>query len=183
MNAQMPPRFCASATTCRVNVVLPDDSGPYTSTMRPRGRPPQPSAMSSPSDPVGMTLISGATWSMPRRMIEPLPNCFSIELTASSIAFSRWSAIGFLAGSPLFYLTGLTFSPVGRGGKRDAGERRVLGSRRFRYAFVEDHLSDQRAAEVGPGKRAQDLRRPGPVFDPAHGHVRGERAVLPGKPQ
>src|SRR5688572_13601557 len=57
--------------------------------MRPRGRPPQPSATSSPMEPVGMTLISGGASSAPSRMIDPLPNCFSIVLTASSIALSR----------------------------------------------------------------------------------------------
>ncbi len=28
MKAQMPPRFCASATVCSASVVLPEDSGP-----------------------------------------------------------------------------------------------------------------------------------------------------------
>ena len=40
----MPPVFCASATTCSAIVVLPDDSGPKISKMRPRGKPPMPSA-------------------------------------------------------------------------------------------------------------------------------------------
>ena len=31
---------------------MPEDSGPKISTMRPRGRPPMPSARSSASDPV-----------------------------------------------------------------------------------------------------------------------------------
>ena len=39
INAAMPPAFWASATTCRASVVLPLDSGPKTSMMRPRGMP------------------------------------------------------------------------------------------------------------------------------------------------
>ena len=38
-------------------MVLPEPSGPKTSTMRPRGMPPTPSAMSSASEPVGMVVI------------------------------------------------------------------------------------------------------------------------------
>ena len=37
-----------------MSVVLPEDSGPKTSTMRPRGTPPMPSARSSESAPVGI---------------------------------------------------------------------------------------------------------------------------------
>ena len=48
----MPPFFCASAMTCSASVVLPELSGPKISMMRPRGRPPMPSAISSPSEPV-----------------------------------------------------------------------------------------------------------------------------------
>ena len=42
MNAAMPPAFCASAITCSAMVVLPEDSGPKISLMRPRGNPPTP---------------------------------------------------------------------------------------------------------------------------------------------
>ena len=35
--AHVPPFFCASATACKANVVLPEDSGPYISTILPRG--------------------------------------------------------------------------------------------------------------------------------------------------
>src|SRR5688572_28875564 len=86
----MPPVFWAWATTCRARVVLPEDSGPYTSTMRPRGSPPTPRAMSSPSEPVGTTFTSGGAISSPRRMMLPFPNCFSMVETASSMALSRW---------------------------------------------------------------------------------------------
>ena len=48
-----------------------------------------PSAMSSPSEPVEMTSMSSATWPSAMRMIEPLPNCFSICASAAASAFCR----------------------------------------------------------------------------------------------
>src|SRR5208282_5703979 len=78
MKAAMPPSFCASAITCSVSVVLPPDSGPYTSITRPRGKPPTPRAASIDIEPVGITLTGTSTSRFPRRMIEPLPYCFSI---------------------------------------------------------------------------------------------------------
>ncbi len=87
MKAATPPSFCASAMMCSESVVLPEDSGPYISTTRPRGTPPIPSAMSRPGLPVLTTATSGTIASLPSRMIEPLPNCFSIAATASSMAF------------------------------------------------------------------------------------------------
>ena len=87
MNAAMPPAFCAFATACSATVVFPLLSGPYISTMRPRGRPPRPSATSSAIEPVGIT-STGTRVSSPRRMTEPLPNCRSIWRRAVSRAFS-----------------------------------------------------------------------------------------------
>src|SRR5579859_1151852 len=87
MNAAMPPAFCAFATACSASDVFPLLSGPYISTMRPRGRPPRPSATSSAIDPVGITSI-GSRVSSPRRMTEPLPNCRSIWSRADSRALS-----------------------------------------------------------------------------------------------
>src|SRR5256885_1418935 len=57
--------------------------------MRPRGTPPTPSARSSETLPVEMAAMS--SWGpspSPSRITEPLPNCFSMAETASSIAFS-----------------------------------------------------------------------------------------------
>ncbi len=54
MNATTPPRAWASARTCWQTVVLPDDSGPKISVIRPRGMPPTPSARSRAMEPVGM---------------------------------------------------------------------------------------------------------------------------------
>ena len=69
-------------------VSQPDDSGPKISTTRPRGSPPIPSARSSASAPVGIASIP--TWPRsPSFMIEPLPNCLSIWLSAISSALSR----------------------------------------------------------------------------------------------
>ena len=51
MNAAIPPVFCTSAIACSAIVVLPDDSGPYTSTIRPFGYPPIPRAESIANDP------------------------------------------------------------------------------------------------------------------------------------
>src|SRR6266568_4025951 len=89
----MPPRFCASATTCRAMVVFPLASGPNTSTTRPRGKPPTPSAESNEMAPVGITSTGTSGSLVPRRMIAPLPNCFSIWLRAKSIALLRSVAV------------------------------------------------------------------------------------------
>ena len=63
MNAQTPPSFWASARMWYISVVLPEDSGPKTSTMRPRGTPPMPSARSSDSAPVGIA------WTFTRALV------------------------------------------------------------------------------------------------------------------
>ena len=94
MKAQVPPRRCASATTCSASVVFPDDSGPYTSTMRPRGSPPVPRAMSSPIDPVEMTGTSTVASPVPRRISVPLPNCFSMSARVAVSARERSVSAG-----------------------------------------------------------------------------------------
>ena len=78
MKATTPPRCCASARTCWQSVVLPDDSGPKISVIRPRGMPPTPRARSRAIEPVGMksTYCRSAE---PSFMIDPRPNCFSID--------------------------------------------------------------------------------------------------------
>ena len=52
MKAATPPVRWASATACSAIVVLPLDSGPNSSMIRPRGSPLPPSARSSDSAPV-----------------------------------------------------------------------------------------------------------------------------------
>ena len=86
MNAAMPPGFCASAMTCSAMVVLPDDSGPKISITRPRGTPPTPSAASNEMEPVEITAMGTTASLLPSRMMEPLPNCFSMPDIARSMA-------------------------------------------------------------------------------------------------
>ncbi len=66
MNAAVPPAFCASAITCSVMVVFPEDSGPKISTTRPRGNPPTPNAVSIEIEPDEIT-CTGTTALEPRR--------------------------------------------------------------------------------------------------------------------
>src|SRR5262245_15286447 len=89
MNAAMPPCCCASAMMCRQTVVLPDPSGPKTSTTRPRGIPPTPSAISNASDPVGIVPKPSAMGCSPSFMTAPLPCCFSICWSVTSNILSR----------------------------------------------------------------------------------------------
>src|SRR3978361_2179160 len=86
MKAQMPPFFWPSATVCSASVVLPEDSGPQISTTRPRGSPPTPSAMSSPSEPDEMVSTSIERSFLPSFITEPLPNCRSIWESAAPTA-------------------------------------------------------------------------------------------------
>src|SRR6185369_14037281 len=60
---------------------------------RPRGNPPMPSAMSRPSEPVEIASTSYDAAASPKRMTEPLPNCFSICPSAALNAFLRFSSI------------------------------------------------------------------------------------------
>ena len=100
MKATSPPFFWASARTCRASVVLPLDSGPYTSMMRPRGTPPTPSARSRPMLPVEMASTCMAALS-PSFITAPLPNCFSIWASAVASA-------SFLAPGSVFWVAGAT---------------------------------------------------------------------------
>ena len=92
MNAAKPPRFCAWAMRVRVSVVLPEDSGPKTSTIRPRGKPPTPRARSMRRLPVGMTSTSMRVLS-PMRMMAASPNSFWMWEIAASRLRLRASAI------------------------------------------------------------------------------------------
>src|SRR5438876_12112391 len=66
--------------------------------MRPRGRPPTPRARSMASEPVESvsTFILAL---LPRRMIEPSPNCLVMLETASSMFFSRAGLADFSDGA------------------------------------------------------------------------------------
>src|SRR5688500_931655 len=110
--------------------------------------------MSRPIEPVGTVLMSATGCCLSSRMIEPLPNCFSIAPTARSIALSRsevaWRAA--LAGSfvvvfvaigcgllcPLvhvFYRRGMTARRSRIGFKRPGDDLRVLGTTLFHLTF------------------------------------------------
>ena len=123
MNAHTPPSFCASARTWYTSVVLPEDSGPKTSTMRPRGMPPMPSARSSDSAPVGMALT--LTWapSSPIRMTLPLPNwrsiCVSAPCSASLRAFAAFSSVTGMGGEGLSSRSGSTAKSAGCIGRNE----------------------------------------------------------------
>src|SRR5512137_3068094 len=138
-------------------VVLPDDSGPKISMMRPRGMPPTPSAMSSASEPVGTNCMSSLTGWSPRRMTLPLPNWRSICVTAASRALSL-SKVALLSCS-------------GRG-KVCYGSVHCTGP--FQVATIQDHPDDTKCADVHvlQGKRVtgtaesghRDVRQPGPLL-------------------
>src|SRR5579863_3834307 len=79
---------------------------------RPRGSPPMPSAISSPSEPVETTSTSIAASRDPSFIIEPLPNARSIWPSAASnarclsiVSLSRRRNTGWFI-SPLRYPTG-----------------------------------------------------------------------------
>src|SRR2546428_583613 len=135
MKAAMPPRRWASAMTWRARVVLPEDSGPKISTTRPRGIPPTPRAASRESEPVGIAGTS--TFSrLPRRMIEPLPNCLSICAGAAAIAWARLCRSSTAicpsrrpAAPPTPATTGGSYPPVRPG--RVHSEKRMRIERKF----------------------------------------------------
>ena len=58
------------------NVVLPEDSGPYISIIRPRGTPPIPSAISTVRAPVEIDSICFFAEASPSFTIAPSPYCF-----------------------------------------------------------------------------------------------------------
>ena len=88
--------FCTSAKICRATVVLPEDSGPKISTIRPRGTPPIPSAKSKESEPVCTACTSICLFS-PNFIIEPAPKsrsiCFIAVASACFFPFSS-SSVG-----------------------------------------------------------------------------------------
>ena len=120
MNAATPPRRCASAMMCWAIVVLPDDSGPKISLMRPFGSPPIPRAISSEIAPVGMESIASRSRE-PSFMIAPRPNCFSMVRIAASTARVR-SVEGFPSsfGSTAALFLDSLFSAMGYSLSSDA---------------------------------------------------------------
>ncbi len=74
INAQVLPSR-AAAITCSVRVVLPEHSARVPRRYAPIGRPPVPSARCPVKEPVEIVSTS-IERILPRRMMEPLPNCF-----------------------------------------------------------------------------------------------------------
>src|SRR5438552_2420994 len=141
--------------------------------------PPMPSAISRPSEPVGRQATSCASASSPSFMMAPLPNCFSIWLTARSIARSRFTSMlmshpppheapgppgpNFPETDPLYpgarqvssragYIFSTTDAPQGV-----PGHRRVQGPRGLETALVENDLGGRPGAERR-GARGLDRR-------------------------
>src|SRR5207244_2307081 len=141
--------------------------------------PPMPRAMSRPSEPVGRQATSCASASSPSFMMAPLPNCFSIWLTARSIARSRFTSMlmshpppheapgppgpNFPETDPLYpgarqvssragYIFSTTDAPQGV-----PGHRRVQGPRGLETALVENDLGGRPGAERR-GARGLDRR-------------------------
>src|SRR5438270_9045699 len=80
-------RFCwPAATVGSDRVELPEDTGAWIPPSRPRGSPPTPSAMSSPSEPDEMVSTSIERSFLPSRITEPLPNWRSIWESAADSA-------------------------------------------------------------------------------------------------
>ena len=113
-----------------MSVVLPEDSGPKTSTMRPRGTPPMPSARSSESAPVGIAATRTCAPSSPMRMTVPLPNsrsiCVSAPWRAAARAFAAFSSsVALIVSSSLLsiaitYVRGITVRDDADGTRRTA---------------------------------------------------------------
>src|SRR6185312_2616101 len=128
-----------------------------------------PSAMSSVREPVDTTSTSRvAAWS-PRRITEPLPNCFSIWPSAAARAFLRLSSIAgtfntvafiWMIPCPLFH------SPAGAEGVRR--EREV-----FTAGLAGDGVHQRKVFRV-PGERTEAAERAGAMHLARQGHVRDE---------
>ena len=105
MYADSPPARCACAITCIATVDLPAISGPKISVILPRGMPP-PNATSSAREPVGIVSTVIFAEASPNRIMEPLPNCFSIWPIARSSARRRSSPslalVWLIVAVPLF---------------------------------------------------------------------------------
>jgi hypothetical protein len=78
------------------------------------GRPPTPRAMSSPSEPVETVWMSLSTSPSPRRMIEPLPNCFSIWESAAARALALLSSMGLILAERFLVIMAQSLRAGGR---------------------------------------------------------------------
>ena len=97
---------------------------------RPRGSPPTPSAMSRPTEPVGIVPISAMS-PPDSGMIAPLPNCFSMAAMAPATAFS----FSFMLDMGLSLVRSLVDRGRGTGGPR-RGARCAIAALPARSAIV-----------------------------------------------
>src|SRR5436305_2904676 len=170
MNAHIPPVLCASASVWYSSVVLPDDSGPKTSTMRPRGMPPTPSARSSDRAPVGIAATRTAASSSPILMIEPLPKARSIWPSAPFSAASRALAAFSCSFSSLSIW--LFSSKSGsKGSVRSGSDALKTRSLRLCDFSVTSELKARRHGWVRPRDSAN---KPDDALDDEQGADRGE---------
>src|SRR5262249_44012351 len=160
--------------------------------------PPMPSATSSPSEPVGSDAMSWARASSPSFMIAPLPNCFSIWLTARSIARSRFTSMAMsyalprtvrpcfpgcatLPWPPPSLQHGAWIFSAPHPPQRMAADRDVQGPGRTEAALVEDQLGGDPRAEVAVPHRLDRLPQPAPAArraPPAEGQMAAKGARL-----
>src|SRR3954469_16004442 len=109
--------------------------------MRPRGRPPTPSAMSSPRLPVEVVSISIFS-RLPSFIAEPLPNARSICASAASSAFCR-SMLGDSILLPMIFNCAAMFPCLPHQCKRSfrllAGGRAPPVGRFVSYLFDENN--------------------------------------------
>src|SRR6185437_410081 len=138
--------------------------------MRPRGRPPTPSAMSSPREPVDTTSMARSTSWAPIFMIEPLPNCFSIWERAACRALALFSSILGASAAVLEMTLSIFIIPF-----------RLICWRRMRGYAVRSSWNELPGAAHQPRHDAEDFETP---FGPQHGVglVRGlqhEPALFP----
>ncbi len=127
--------------------------------MRPRGRPPTPSARSIASEPVESvsTFILAL---LPRRMIEPSPNCFVMEERASSMFLSRvWAAT---ATAEAFGSAALAGGALDMVAKRGTLVDALISDRRDSKIPIRSRFCSARRpaqAGAGRGRLAEGFRR------------------------
>src|SRR5512139_3440533 len=138
-----------------------------------------PSAMSSEGEPVEITGISRSSCSWPMTMIEPLPNCFSIDAIVRStcFCFSSFGPVGVRdMASPSDLWGDLAVFGVRTRPQWEVGQGNVPRTARGEAALVEYDFFD------GPGdgfrrRDALELDARG-TAQPGEREVRGERPAL-----
>ena len=159
------------------SVVLPEDSGPKISTIRPRGTPPMPSARSSAREPVGIASTLTVPLS-PRRISEPSPNSFRMPLTAfssaASFAFASFAETSFKVTLLIRHLDHLTAASAGQ---LDLCQRHVARTGRLEFRTVERHPDGRIGPPRAPRAASRAARRRPPAASiPAPRDAPGRRS-------